>query len=389
MVVGAGRRAWPVSERSAVATLFFVNGATFGSWAGQVPAVSDAVGLSPGALGLALAGWSAAAITALPLAGALVAWLGSRKAVLGSLLLFTGSLMLLPLAPTVWAFAAFLAIFGATNSGVDVATNAQSVHVEHAYRRPLLSGFHALFSVGTMTGALGGSLAAGLGVGVFTHFAIGAVTLLALAASVLPALPADPPGTRQGPVFAWPGRALVLPGLVLFCSAAMEDIASSWSAVYLRSAADAGPSLAAAGFALVSASMIAGRVVGDHARTRLGTVRFLRASGILATLGALVAVLFPHPLPVAVGFVLLGLGLAGLFPAMLSHVGQRHRTNVGQAIAAVSTIGYLGSLAGPSVVGGIADQFGLRVGLALLTVFGAGVVVLAGRFKVPTHTDKT
>jgi MFS family permease len=375
-----------VSGRVAVATLFFVNGATFGSWAGRVPAVSDAVGLSSGQLGVALACWSAAAITALPLAGALVAWGGSRKVVLGSLLAFTAALVLLPLASNVWVFAGFLAIFGAANSGVDVATNAQSVHVEHAYRRPLLSGFHALFSAGTMTGALCGSLAAGMGVGVITHFAVAAVALLGLGCLVLPAVPEDPPGTGQGPVFAWPGRALLLPGLVLFCSAAMEDIAASWSAVYLRNAAEAGPGLAAAGFALISASMIAGRLVGDHARTRLGVRRFVRASGCLALLGGLIAVLFPHPLPVAIGFVLLGLGLAGLFPAMLSHVGQRHRTNIGQAIAAVSTVGYLGSLAGPSVVGGIADHFGLRIGLALLTIFATTVVVLAGRFNHPSNS---
>lgn len=366
--------------RLSVAVFFFVNGATFGTWVGRVPAVREQLGLSAGQLGAAFAGWSAAAIVALPLAGAVVARVGSRLAALGSVVLFTTALALLAVAPGFGTFVVVLAAFGAANSGVDVATNAQSVHVERAYQRPILSGFHALFSGGVMAGGLGGSLAAALGVAASVHFATSAAVLAALSFLVLPGLPVDPHGTRQGPAFAWPSRALILPGLVLFCAAAMEDIANSWSAVYLRSAAGAAPDLAAAGVALISAAMIAGRTVGDRIRARLGGSRFLVASGTLAALGAVIALLFPRPAPVAVGFVLLGLGLAGLFPVVLSHVGHHHRTNTGQAIAAVSTVGYLGSLAGPGVVGGLSEVFGLRGGLALLPAFAVLVTLLAWRF---------
>ncbi len=369
--------------RTSVAVYFALAGATFGTWAGRVPAVIEQIGLSPGQLGAALAAWSAAAVLALPVTGALVRRLGSPTMALASLLAFTACLALLPLVSTFGLFTLVLCVFGAANSGLDVAINAQSVHVERGYQRPILSGFHALFSVGTVLGGLGGSVAAALQVPVALHFAVMALTCAVVGALALRRLVPDPPDTRHGRVLAWPGKMLLLPGLVLFCAAGIEDIASSWTAVYLR-AVEAGPGFAAAGYTLFTAAMLAGRAVTDRARTRFGDATLLRASGLLAVTGGLLAVLVPHPATVAIGFVAVGAGIACLFPVMLSRVGQQHTSTTAQSLAAVSTIAYLGSLAGPSTVGGIAGYLGLDTALLLVPLLATVVVLLAGRFT-PQH----
>jgi MFS family permease len=372
-------RRWRPQPWVAVAFLFFTPGAAFGTWAARVPAVQDRAGLSEGELGVALAGLMIGAWSGLPVGGALAARFGSRAALVGALLAFLPALTLVAFAGGALFATASLFAFGAANSCVDVAINVQGTHVERELGRPILSRLHAMFSVGALTAAAAAAGLAAADVPVTAHFA--AVTLLLLPLSLLAvaATTDEPRALEGGPVVALPGRALLLPGLLAFFMVAAEDVANAWSAVYLRTVADTGAGVAAAGFAVYSAGMLVGRLWGDAVVARLGRRPTLLVGGVVATAGSLLAVAVPEPAVASAGLFALGLGLAPVFPVVYALVAHAEPARASVAIAAVTTVGYLGSVVGPPLVGGLAEAVGLRAAMLTVPVAAVAMTLLARR----------
>lgn len=366
--------------RLAVAVVFLVNGTTFATWAARVPAVRDHLNLSPGALGIALLGLTAGAVIALPMSGALVARYGGRRMTRIGLLLYCLALPLIALAPTLALLAITLAVFGAGNSILDVAMNAQGVEVEQSYRRPILASFHALWSLGGLVGAVLGAGAAAINMSAQLHFAIASGLLLAcglLASSWLLPTVHD---RSAGSVFARPTRKLVVFGAIAFCSLLAEGVVNDWSAIYLRDVTGASSGLAAVGYAVFSLSMAGVRLVTDRLVARIGPAPFVRGAALLAATGLGLALLVPFPLAAVIGFGLLGAGLAGVVPVVISVAGGREpAATSGPNIATVSTIGYLGFLTGPVLIGTLADLFTLRVAFLTVVVLIGIMAVLASR----------
>jgi len=177
--------------------------------------------------------------------------------------------------------------------------------------------------------------------------------------------------------YARPSRTLWALGFVAFCVLFGEGAMANWSAVYLREISLAGPGLAAVGFASFSLMMTAGRAAGDTLAARLGSVRVTRIGGVVAALGATCAIVFPQPWTVILGFGAIGAGLSGIFPIVLGASARAPGVVPGAAIAMVSMCGYAGLLAGPPLIGAVANTATLRGGLALVAVSCATVVVLA------------
>lgn len=371
--------------RAAVAAVFFLTGTVFATWASRVPAVQERLGMSAGALAFALVGLSAGAVAALPVVGGLVARYGSRPVLLVGAVLYAGALPMLAVAPDLPLLALALAAFACGNTALDVTMNTQGVLVERAYRRPILGGFHAMFSLGGIAGAAVGSVAAGHGVGAGPHFLVtGLVAAVALLGAMTILLPDPPDATDRGPALALPRGGLWIPGLIAFCALMGEGVLNDWGAVYLHDAAGAGTGTAAAGFAVFSAGMVAGRLAADRIRARTGTVRFMLACGLVAGLGAAVAVAVAAPASGLLGYALLGLGLAAVVPVVFSHVAERHPDRPGPSIAAVSAVGYGGFLAGPPVIGVLAEVAGLRVAMLIPVVLMVAMTLLAQRL----HTTR-
>jgi MFS family permease len=309
------------------------------------------------------------AVAALPAAGWLVDRLGSRAL---TLLAATGLALALPLpvlAPTVALAAVALALLGAANATLDVAMNAQGVAVEADLGRPVLSGFHGLFSLGGLAGA---SLAVGVmtaGVGAVTH-------VLAMSLASLGALAVVGPGLRptrrftesRGPAFGWPPRRLLGLGALTFCALLAEGAVGDWGAVYLQEALGAPGALAGTGFAAFSLAMAAGRFWGDRLVARLGPSRLLRLSGTLAATGLTAALVLGRAEAAVVGFGLVGLGLANSVPLLFRAAGRARGLPAGAALAAVATTGYGGFLAGPPAIGLAAAAFGLPAALGLVAL---------------------
>jgi MFS family permease len=377
-VAPAGPGAGDRRARVATGVVFFVTGFVVAAWATRVPAVQERLGLSPGSFALAVLGLEGGALVGLPAGGALVARMGSRPSLRVGFAVYPAALLAVALAPSLPWLVAALAVMAAANSVVDVAMNAQGVELERRYRRPILSGLHAAHPLGMLAGGLGGTAAAAAGLTVLPHFALaaGAGLLAGLAATV--PLVTEPRRPRRA-LLARPSGRLVLLGLIAFCAFLLDGAASNWSAAHLHNEHAASPAAAAAGFSALTAALALARLAGDRLVARLGRRRLVQASGLVAAAGAAVVVVAPTASVAVVGWAVLGAGLAAIAPAVLGAAPSASQLSPPVAIAAVTTLGYLGSFTGPPLVGALAELTGLSTALVLLAAAAVLPVLLARR----------
>jgi MFS family permease len=375
----------PATARPAVGALFVLNGVLVASWVSRIPAVKEQVGLGDAQLGLALLAIAAGALSAFPLAGWSVSRLGGRRVAVAGLLLMAASLVTTALAPSLVILAVTLFLYGAGNGVNDVAMNSLAVEVERAYRRPLLSSFHALWSGGALLGAGIGALLIGASLAPLGHFVVVTVVTAALVLGVvwrlLPtSVTSRPPAARGAAprrTVAWPSRALWGVGLVAFAAALSEGAMGDWSALYLRESLGTGEAAAAAGYASFSVAMLVARALGDAMTARWGAARVVAQGGALAAVGLGVALLVAEPWATLLGFACVGWGVASAFPLAFSAAGNAPGVDQGFALAAVATLGYSGFLVGPVLIGVLSDGFSLRVALGVVVAFALVMVVLS------------
>ena len=367
------------NPRFAITLVFGLNGVLYGSWAARIPAVQNRLDLGPGQLGIALAGVAAGALLAMPLAGSWAARAGSRRVTRAALVGACGSLALVALSPSLGVLVLATLLLGMTNGSLDVAMNAQGTAIERRGDRLILSSLHAAFSGGGLAGALTGAVAAGADLDVRLHLALlGAIALAIGLSATRHLLPGHADAAAGGPSFARPSRTLWALGVLAFCCLLAEGAAADWSAVYVEDALGAPASQAALAYAAFSAAMTLGRLAGDPLVAALGSVRLLRSSGMLAGLGLGAALVLAVPGAAIAGFGLLGAGLSVVIPAVFRSAAATPGAAAGPSLAAVSTLGYLGFLAGPPLVGGLAELTSLPVALGAVAACAAATAALAG-----------
>lgn len=369
-----------MNSRSAITAVFFVDGALFGTWASRIPALSDQVHADPGVLGLCLLAPAAAAVVSMPLVGRVLPGRSSslfcRVAVAGLM----AAIILPGLAVTVPELAGSLLLVGVTNSTLDLAMNAQGVSIERGMNQPILSSLHAAFSFGGFAGAGLGALAAALDVSPLAHFAFASALYGTLGLVATWRLPVDDHDTdAQAPRLRWtrlPAR-LALLGVACFFSLLAEGGASDWSAKLVRDDLAGTAALGAIAYAVFSIGMGSGRLLADRLWARWGAPGLLRRSGALAALGFAVG-LGAGTVPFAIaGFAALGVGLAGVIPTLFRAGADYPGVSTGPALAAVSSLGYLGFLAGPPIIGAIAQLTSLRLACGVLVIAGLIVLLMA------------
>lgn len=365
-------------NRAAVTLYFFLAGASFANWVARIPAVKAALGLSEATLGVALLGLSVGVIVALPLCGGLIQRYSSRRVILWSAVGAALSMPWLALAPSGVLLAAALFVFGAFGSSLDVAMNAQAVEVETRLSYPIMSSCHAAFSIGGFVGAAMSSFFAANDISLLVHFGI--VTLLMLAATgasvrfLLPdTVTAD--ADEAAPAFTLPPRALWGLGIVVFCATISEGAVADWSTLYLQDVAGAAAGISAWGFAAFSLTMTAGRLSGDALAARISPARLVRSGGFVASLGLIIVLWVPQPMAGIIGFGLTGIGLSVIVPLVFSAAGNVDGITAGRGIAGVATIGYMSFLAGPPLIGIVAEATSLTFGLGLLLLAVATLTV--------------
>jgi len=364
--------------RVATSTLFLVDGMTFGTWAALIPSFQQKFNLSAGQLSWVLFGLIVGALVSMPLAGRLIATWGSRRIAFPAALAFAGTLPLLAFAPTYGALIVAATLFGAWKGALDVSVNSQGVTVEKEARKPIFSSFQAFWSLGGLSAAFLLSLAMNHGFSAPVLMLGMAVVLLTMAISTFGSLLPDAAAqssTQTSRRFSLPSGRLLWLGALAFLALFSEGVLLDWSAVYARTVAQVPLSLAPIAFAAFALCMAGGRFLGDMLIARFGTVGVLRVSGIFMTLGIAVAVFIQNWPAVLVGFATVGFGIANLVPVIFGAAGRVSGDGgAGPAIATVTTLGYLGFLSGPPVIGMVAAFAGLPIAFGMVVVFG---VVLA------------
>ena len=352
-------------ERASTRYAFLVAGLGCAVWAPLVPFAKERILLGDAALGLLLLCIGGGSVIAMPLAGLLTSRYGCRMAILASGFLLCACLPALVLASSIPTLAIALLVFGAAMGTIDVSMNIQAVIVERAAGRPIMSGFHALFSAGGILGAAGMSAFLSLGLSPLSA-TIGmavcmACLLIAAAKSLLPY------GEEGGaPSLTWPrGPVFLLGGLCFICFMAEGSILD-WSALFLTNLRDMPPEQAGLGYAAFSATMTAGRFAGDRIVATLGGRRVLTLGGICAASGFLLAVLTSSTAAAIIGFALVGIGASNVVPVLFSTAGRQKGLSASIAIPAVTTLGYVGLLSGPALIGFVSSGFGLGIALSLL-----------------------
>lgn len=369
-------------DRWAVAAMFLANGFVIGSWAPHIPGFVARLGISESTLGLLILGYGLSATIVMTLAGQIIARRGSGFA----LRLFVVPLVaVLPLAvqvSDVWMAACFLVVFGGAIGGMDVAMNANVVAVEKQHGRAMMSTSHGCWSLG---GFAGGSLG-GLGIqtfGALEHALIVSVILagvIGLAfAHVNEGFVDAPPSTRRRRM-AWPRQPgiYILAAMALLCMCA-EGAVLNWSALYLGQELSSDTAAVGFAFAAFSGAMALTRFFGDSIRDRFGPVSTFRWSCILAAAGLLLAGFATSAAVAIAAFALAGIGAANLVPILFSSAGNQPGLNTGTSISIVTTIGHVGVLLAPSVIGFVAEKVGLAQVYIAIAMLLAAISLLARR----------
>lgn len=387
------------NARIAVAALFFTNGAIFANLLPRYPEIKRDLGLSNAEYGLAIASFPLGALIAGLAAAALIRrYRSSRVAVVGTLLV-AGGVFLAGASPTWVTLAAALFFAGAMDAITDVAQNSHGLRVQRLYGRSILNSFHAVWSIGAVSGGLLGGLAVALDVPRGSHLAItGALFFIVVLISYRFLLPGAEPAERGVPVTvqADDSRAhglndggprarrtspyLMLAALVVIAvgGTLVEDAGSTWAAVYLSGQLDASVSIAALGFVAMVGAQFVGRLLGDGLVDRFGQRAVARTGGVIVFLGMGAALAFPSVPGTIIGFGLAGFGVATLVPAAMHGADELHGLRPGTGLTVISWLMRVGFLVSPPVVGLIADTFSLRLGLLVVPFAGVLVVVLAG-----------
>jgi predicted MFS family arabinose efflux permease len=345
----------------------------------MVPFAKDRLGLDEKTLGFVLLALGGGSMVAMPLAGVAIHYWGSRRVVTCAALASCVALPFLAVAATPLLLALTLFAFGAALGAMDVAMNAQAIAVQHAAARPIMSSFHALFSLGGIAGAALMAVWLRLGIGLAAGATIVAAALAVLALleerHLLPGR-----GAEESTTFTIvPKAAVLLLGALCFLSFLGEGVVLDWSAVFLREHRQVEPWLAGMGYAAFSVAMTLCRLTGDRLTDRVGSRQVLRTGGALACAGFLAIALLPSTSAALAGFVVVGAGAANIVPVLFSGAGRVPGVPPGIALATVTTIAYAGLLLGPALIGFVADATSLPVAFVLVAAMFGVVAIAASR----------
>ncbi|HEX3815035.1 MAG TPA: MFS transporter [Mycobacteriales bacterium] len=381
-----------VIKRDVVATfiVFALNGAVLGSWTSRVPAIRDHLHAQFRVLGLVFLCMGLGSLISMPFTG----WATRRFSTLQvSRVMSVGACLVLPtlsLIGNTWIFAALFLFAGMFYGAWDVTLNVHGAAVEERYGKPIMPMLHGSWSAGLLAGSGLGAIFAGAHMGLSTHLWITIPVLLIFNLWLtqrwndLRHIEEAPGDKAPGRILTWP---IILMGLMVLFSSIGEGSATDWLALHINDDLGKSQSIAATGYVAYALTLTIGRLIGGKAIERFGRVLAIRFSGVVAAAGIAITILAPGYVAIYAGPVLWGLGLAVVFPATISAAGERGGKRAGDAIAAVSSIGYGAFLVGPPVIGFVAQHFGLEKALWIPAALGVAVTLLAFTAAPPRRAD--
>jgi predicted MFS family arabinose efflux permease len=378
------------AARRATYGFFLLSGIALASWAPMVPFAKARLELDEAHLGMLLLCLGVGSAGSMPLAGHFSHRYGNRRVLVVAGIVACLAVPLLAIAGSSLLLGAALILFGSALGIIDVAMNAHAVDVERLHGAPLMSGFHALFSIGGLVGSAAMSRLLDAGAALVGCAAAVTVVLLAIIATQwrhLLVIDRDP-ATAHRTMFSLPSAAALVLGVLCMMVFLAEGAMLDWSAVFLRSVRGFAMADAGLGYAAFSVAMATGRLLGDRLTARLGPVRVVRQGSIVAMAGFVIASTLPWRATSLAGFALVGLGASNIVPVLFSAAGRIPGTSAGVAIATVTTLGYAGMLAGPAAIGFVAGATSLPIAIGGIAVLLAVVAACASRVLRPADKER-
>ena len=352
-------------EVHATRAFFFIGGFGTATWAPLVPLLRERLMVGDDVLGMLLLCIGVGSLLTMPLSGALAMRLGCRRVVMMASILFAAILLLVSCVDALSLAVPIVLIFGAVMGCIDVVVNIVAVLVEKGIGRRIMSGMHAFWSLGGFVGAgLYGVWVGLLGLTPFQSTAIAAGLILLLTAVFGRHL--IPYGGGGGALLALPRGIIVFVGMTAFIAFLSEGAVMDWGGVYLTTVRGMDLALAGTGYSVFSAAMLTMRFLGDCVVQRIGALPVAVGGALLAFGGILLVMFAPVDALLYVGFFAIGIGSANIVPVFFSLMGRQNVMPVSAAVSAVSTMGYLGILAGPAAIGFVSSLTTLQTAFAML-----------------------
>lgn len=361
-------------EQMAARMAFFISGFAVATWAPMIPAVKDKLQIGADVLGMLLLSIGISAFIFMPLAGMLSRSYGCKKVLRTAIAVMAADLIILSLLGNIWGFLVFLAVFGAAMGCIDVNMNLNAVIVENASKKRMMSGMHALWSVGCFAGAGLFSLLAKAGLGITVIAAIHSLIVMVFTAIYSRHFLNFKGAGNEKPI-AVPKGIVVFFGVLACITFLGEGAVMDWSGVLLTEVKNTELSLAGVGYAVFSVAMLCMRLLGDKIVAVLGEEKTLVFGSVIGAIGFLSVIFLENFYAIQLGFVLMGLGLANIVPTIYSLTKYQKVMPINAAVTAITSMGYTGVILGPAVLGFVAHGFGITQVFYLLAVLLAAQAV--------------
>ena len=368
------------ANRIAVCTFFFINGFLYGNWTSRLPSIQSFYDISNSVLGGLLFTMAIGAVIAMPFSGFLTTRYGSKTITQVGGILSCIVIPYLVFTPNLFVVSISFFALGLCVGATDVAMNGQAVFVERAYKKPIMSSFHAVFSIGMALGAGAGALFAKFEITLLSHLTLiavlGGVSCIMAAFYLIDDTPDIDESDEGKSGFVLPTKAILPLGIVAFCCMAGEGAMADWSAIFMNKVVGQNEFFSAIAFGVFASAMTIGRIFGDYFTTKFGKYKLLIYNSFFSILGLGITLLFATTWTTLVGLFLVGLGLSTIVPIVYSSAGNMKNVEPSVGIAMATTIGYAGFFIGPPTIGFLSDAFDLRIGLGFVLMLFVAMLFL-------------
>ncbi len=371
------------ARRVRISLFFFFYGFTFATWASRIPTIQQSLHLSETALGAVLLAMPVGSFLTVPFSGYFVAKTGSRRVVIFASLIYSCLLIGIGFSYSVWQLTICLFLFGSSGNMLNIGINTQAITLEGLYKKIIISSFHGMWSFAGLIAASIGTFFIGKAFPVKYHFLL--ITLISLISFIACSsyLLRDNIVTsnEKRPFFVKPDKAFLSLGIIAFCSMMCQGAMFDWSGVYFKKVVATDAAYIGLGYTAFMISMTVTRFITDWFTHRIGFKKIIIACGIFTTAGLLLTVYFPYLYPAAIGMLLTGIGVSPVVPLVFSAAGKSKTLPPAIAIAAVSTIGFIGLLIGPPMIGFIAGITSLKISFIILSFLGIVIICIGAIIK--------
>jgi len=367
--------------RRASSAFFFVSGFGYATWASRIPSLQQQLNLNEAELGAVLFALPLGLLLTMPLTAKLLARHSNNKIMMWGAIFFNLVLCLPGFTNTIWQLVVVLLCFGSSRNLLNISMNAHSVGVQKFYTKSIMTTFHGIWSLAGFAGAGIGYLMVSNNITPAYHLPAAGIALTLVSIYFYPkTLLQQPIQEQRKPMFSLPDQSVLKYALICFACMACENIMYDWSIIYFEKTTLSLSSVAITAFVIYMISMTMGRLIGDKIVNAFGIVNILKYSGLLIFVGLLVSVVFPVNYVIFIGFAFVGVGVSCIVPLVFSLAG-RNNTNSGLAVASISTVGYLGFLVVPPLVGFLAQLTSLRWAFGVFSLLGLLIFFMSLKIK--------